>query len=287
MKKNEKIDQNCNAKMPAKIDAKISTLSIKPILVPRELIYGKYCNDNRRVSVYCYLYCNRTYVDEVINYNINYLLKWLKIRPDRNKGKTNDIYADTLKRLYINGYFESDNDDFNLSKKDILLKMNPNRFRPSNFGIIYSNELDMILNYKEYINDKSLIVRTSSSILLLLLSYIRSNLRINKYDTVDKLPECCFRYYITIANNLGITERMVSKHIKILNLLGIIEYKEVPRYQDSNGMWHTGLKVFANKYRYIKENNGYVIDVFYSGKAEIKRQIKIIMESINSKKTVT
>lgn len=71
------------------------------------------------------------------------------------------------------------------------------------FGIIYFDELEQILNFKEelkdvLVNDEEIdLSRMSSAYILLPLSYIRVNMNRNP----DK-PLCCYRLYQKITENI-------------------------------------------------------------------------------------
>ncbi len=250
--------------------------ALRPIFIPKELIYNKDMLD-RRIIIYCYLFCNKRYNDNTVLLNIDMLLNWSLLKHDRHKGGINEIYEKSLELFILNKYLYIK--DSSLKNKYVLFELNREKFIPSSFGLIYTNELNVILNYKNIINDKLITSRTTSAGLLLVLSYIRSNLRISGLNNVKTCPECCYRYYNTISNDLGLTEKMISKYVNILKLLKIIDYKEVPRYQSQDGTWHTDVKVFANYFRYVKTLDGYEIDTSYISCDEIDWQIKLLLKS--------
>ena len=61
----------------------------------------------------------------------------------------------------------------------------------------------------------------SSAYILLLLSYLRVNMNRN----TDK-PLCCYRLYQKITEDIGLSERYISRIIKILDVMDIIKYQE-------------------------------------------------------------
>ena len=116
----------------------------------------------------------------------------------------------------------------------------------------------------------------SSAYILLLLSYLRVNMNRNS----DK-PLCCYRLYQKISDDIGLSERYISRIVEILDVMNIIKYQEGKRkrYEKSNGEYGfiTSPKVFADCKRYIKDKNGNIIlDTEYDYKREIVKQIEIL-----------
>ena len=108
------------------------------------------------------------------------------------------------------------------------IQINTEKFDiPDNFGIIYFDELEKILNFKEElkgvkVDDEEIdLLRMSSAYILLLLSYLRVNMNRN----TDK-PLCCYRLYQKITEDIGLSERYISRIIKILDVMDIIKYQE-------------------------------------------------------------
>ena len=148
---------------------------------------------------------------------------------------------------------------------------------PDNFGIIYSDELEKILNFKEELKNKDIdLSRMSSAYILLLLSYFRVNMNRN-----PEKPLCCYRLYQKISDDIGLSERYISRIVEILDVMNIIKYQEGKRkrYEKSNGEYGfiTSPKVFADCKRYIKDKNGnIVLDTEYDYKREIVKQIEVL-----------
>ena len=158
------------------------------------------------------------------------------------------------------------------------IKLNIAKFdSPDSFGIIYFDELDKILNYKEELKDSHIdLSRMSSAYILLLLSYLRVNLNRN-----PEKPLCCYRLYQKITEDIGLSERYISRIVEILDVMYIIKYQEGKRkrYEKSNGEYGfiTSPKVFADVRRYIKDDNGNImLDDEYDYESEIAKQIEIL-----------
>ena len=89
-------------------------------------------------------------------------------------------------------------------------------------------------------------------------------------------PEFCYRHYNNIEVDIGLSSRYISKATKILNKMDIIEYRELPRYKDESGNWHTEVTLFVNKYKRI--DNGESIDTKYDFNQELQWGIEYIKE---------
>ena len=77
----------------------------------------------------------------------------------------------------------------------------------------------------------------------------------HKYDIEARRirsPEAYDCYYFEIAETLGLSTRIISKAIDILNHLGLIYFESLPRikYHDGNNeKWRTDHTVFCNMYK--------------------------------------
>ena len=156
---------------------------------------------------------------------------------------------------------------------------------PDNFGIIYFDELEKILNFKEElkgvrINDEEIdLTRMSSAYILLLLSYLRVNMNRN----LDK-PLCCYRLYQKITDDIGLSERYVSRIVEILDVMNIIKYQEGKRIrykkQEDKYGFLTTPKVFADYRHFVKDIKGnQIIDIDYDFRTEIQKQLDILEEN--------
>ena len=132
-------------------------------------------------------------------------------------------------------------------------------------------------NYKEELKDKDIdLSRMSSAYILLLLSYLRVNMN---RDTTK--PLCCYRLYQKISEDIGLSERYISRIVEILDVMNIIKYQEGKRtrYNRKDGTYGfiTAPKVFADYRKFIKdEHNNSKLDENYDYRAEIQKQIEIL-----------
>lgn len=260
------------------------------VKIPREIIYNKELGD-KRVIIFAYL-CSRRALDDTVAFSISELCYWSHLKPNYHDGKINHKYLEVLELLSHYGYFEYCPCFEKLAKEKknstdyYNIKINTEKFDiPDNFGIIYFDELEKILNFKEElrgvrIDDEEIdVTRMSSAYILLFLSYLRVNMNRNP----DK-PLCCYRLYQKITEDIGLSERYISRIVEILDVMNIIKHQEGKRIrykkeEDKYGFLTTP-KVFADYRHYTKdEKNNQVIDVNYDFKIEIQRQLKIMEAS--------
>ena len=252
------------------------------VKIPREIIYNKDIGD-KRVIIFSYL-CSRRALDDTVAFSISELCHWSHLKPNYHDGKINQKYLEVLELLSHQGYFAYCPDFQKLAKEKknstdyYNIKLNIEKFDiPDSFGIIYFNELERILNFKEELEDIDIdLSRMSSAYILLFLSYLRVNMNRN-----SEKPLGCYRLYQKISEDIGLSERYISRIVEILDVMNIIKYQEGKRkrYKKSNGEYGfiTSPKVFADYRRYIKDKNGnVVIDTEYDCKSEITKQIEIL-----------
>ena len=97
---------------------------------------------------------------------------------------------------------------------------------PDNFGIIYFDELEKILNFNEELrgvridDDEIDLTRMSPAYILLLLSYLRVNMNRNP----DK-PLCCYRLYQKKYRGYRIVRTL---HISDCRNIRCNEYSQIP-----------------------------------------------------------
>ena len=251
------------------------------VKIPREIIYDKSIG-NKRAIIFAYL-CSRRALDDTVAFSISELCHWSHMKPNYHDGKINQKYLDVLESLSHHDYFAS-HPDFQIIAKEkknstdyYKVRLNIEKFdMPDNFGIIYFDELKQILNFKEELQGADIeLSRMSSAYILLVLSYLRVNMNRNP----DK-PLCCYRLYQSISEDIGLSERYVSRIVEILDVMNIIKHQEGKRkrYLKSNGTYGfaTAPKIFSDYRRYTKDTNGNsVIDKSYDYQEEISKQLTI------------
>lgn len=256
------------------------------VKIPREIIYNKDIGD-KRVIIFSYL-CSRRALDDTVAFSISELCHWSHLKPNYHDGKINHKYLEVLEMVSHYGYFIDCPDFQKLAKEKknstdyYNIKLNIEKFDiPDGFGIVYFDELEKILNFKEELKDKNIdLSRMSSAYILLLLSYLRVNMNRNS----DK-PLCCYRLYQKITEDIGLSERYISRIVEILDMMDIIKYQEGKRSRYKKKMGEYGFitspKVFADYRKFIKDEHGNSkLDENYNYKVEIQKQIELLI--INS-----
>lgn len=250
------------------------------VKIPREIIYDKNLS-SKRVITFSYL-CARRSLDDTVAFSTTELCHWSKLKPNYRDGKINQKYYEVLLLLSHYGYFKSCPDferclmEKTNSVKYQQVQLNIEKFDiPDNFGIIYFDELDKILNFKEELQDEDVdLVRMSSAYILLLLSYIRVNL-----NRIEDKPLCCYRYFKTISEDTGLSESYIGRIIDILEALKIIKCQPMKRekyIKEGKEKYLTTPKVFADYRRFIHDEHGQRIDEKYNPCEEIRKQIKLL-----------
>lgn len=260
------------------------------VKIPREIIYDKDIS-NKRVIIFSYL-CSRRALDDTVAFSISELCHWSHLKPNYHDGKINYKYLEVLELLSHYGYFDYCPDFKKLAKEKknstnyYNIKINIEKFDiPDNFGIIYFDELEKILNFKEElkgvkVKDEEIdLTRMSSAYILLLLSYLRVNMNRN----ADK-PLCCYRLYQKVTEDIGLSERYISRIVEILDVMNIVKFQEGKRIrykkQEDKYGFLTTPKVFADYKHYIKDEKGnQVLDIDYDFRAEIEKQLEILEEN--------
>ena len=259
------------------------------VKIPREIIYNKELG-NKRVIIFSYL-CSRRALDDTVAFSISELCHWSHLKPNYHDGKINHKYLGVLELLSHYEYFKSYPDFEKLAKEKknstdyYNIQLNTEKCDiPDNFGIIYFDELVKILNFKEElkgvkVNDEEIdLLRMSSAYILLLLSYLRVNMNRNP----DK-PLCCYRLYKKITDDIGLSERYITRIVEMLDVMDIIKYQEGKRIrykkeEDKYGFLTTP-KIFADYRHFIKNENGnQIIDIDYNFRIEIQKQLEILEE---------
>ena len=254
------------------------------VKIPREIIYDKSLTD-KRVVIFSYL-CARRSLDDTVAFSTTELCHWSKMKPNYREGKINQKYYEVLLFLSHYGYFESCPDfEKNLkegtnSVKYQQVKLNISKFDiPDKFGIIYFDELNAILNFKEELKGMDVeTARMSSAYILLLLSYLRINM-----NRAEDKPLCCYRYFKTISEDIGLSERYIGRIVDVLEALKIIKSQPMKRQSYMKGekkKFVTTPKVFADYRHFVKDVNGnQSIDSKYNPDEEIHKQIRLLENS--------
>lgn len=94
-------------------------------------------------------------------------------------------------------------------------------------------------------------------------------------------PLCCYRLYQKITEDIGLSERYITRIVEMLDVMDIIKYQEGKRIrykkeEDKYGFLTTP-KVFADYKRFTKDEKGnQILDVNYNFVNEIQKQLEIL-----------
>lgn len=250
--------------------------------IPSSIILDKDADD-KRVSVFSFFSVRRG-LDNTVTFTVNGMAKWLGRKPDRHAGGTNDKLSTAVANMAENGYVLIDGKVGNSSEADatfncdVVARECDERY----FAVVYLDELRKILEYSSSGKDS---IKSVDS-LLLVFSYLRMKIpkrrnRLFAYEgdvsieeRMKRNPEAydCFCY--EIAEDVGLSDRTVSKAVKALEELGLICSEQLPRTSE-DGKWRTNRTIFCNCY---KRENGNLIaygsDYYAKEIANKKKKLK-------------
>ncbi|MCM1225208.1 MAG: hypothetical protein NC548_63230 [Lachnospiraceae bacterium] len=257
------------------------------VAVPENIICSNKHNlDVKRVSILAYLFA-KTGIDESLLLSLQDIHNWLGKKIDKHIGRstiTSEIkslleyyrsigileYSDSLLYTsYINAKFY----------KEKVFEFE-NKENNKRFAKIYIDELESVIQYRT--ENKN--AKFDNSVVLLIFSYLRMNTYQNNGLISDEdmsYPEAYNHYYKDIADELSISERMVSKAIDILEKQNLIyvENRSKVKYLDSKThkeKYFTPTSIFCNTYKRV-QIKGYTIQIaegeeYYA--AEVQKKIK-------------
>ena len=213
------------------------------VMVPRSLIYNIKLNEKRVLAYSSILF------SEWGGENIEELVSYSRFSTRRHFDGVVSQYQDLVHQFIEKNYFKKG--------KSHLIYVK----QPDSFGIIYYDEFQRILQAKDAGVQNG--QRINHSHILLLLSHIRLCM-----IRQPGKPLFYSNLLNRISNSTGLSVRSITKSLKILEELNIIHSEELPRYKDSDGQWHSNVKIFVN----IQDK-----DANYNWQDEVVRGIKYIM----------
>lgn len=271
---------------------KLDYVSGSYFAIPECFILNKELNE-KRISVFSYFSMRRG-IDYSLSFSINEIIRWMRKKPDRHANGINNKIIQVINYLANEDYLYLSEEvsnpasvidsQFNISKHMQII----NRDR---FATIYSDEVLKILGHTGQAKED---VYSNSDIVLMVFAYLRmriyrrrnqlfpeeinlDNKNDHQYDIDSrrlKSPEAYNCFYYNIADDLGISERAVSKAIDVLCELGLIYYEQLPRIKH-NGKWRTDHTIFCNAYKreesyLITSGSSYYLPEIESKKKKIK-----------------
>lgn len=229
--------------------------------------------DSKDISTFIFLRIGCG-LDNIIYFTLSdVLVKWNGFTPNRNPNGVNQKFMNALEKLKDKGYI------LNLSKVGTLISVELNyqkiydECRNYSFGVLYVDEVEKILDYKNFVGDKYLNI----PVLLNVFSVLRTNifrrpnrlreeeLYYNGEDSKEKdiqhrrelFPEAYNTKFVDISKETGIPSRTISKAISILEELGLFVTSRLKTVKFSDDEFHTQDIIIANAY---KREGVYLLD---------------------------
>lgn len=218
------------------------------VMIPYSLIYDQAMGNKRIIAYSSILFSGWT------GKNLEELVLYSHYSTCRDKSGTLNQFRDVVSQLREKGYLSD-----SMGGGIVYIKRN------ESFGVIYYSEFQRIMQEREYHLKYG--KRINHANLLLLLSHIRLHM-IRK----PNFPEYYSNLLIRISESIGISVRSISSGLKILKKLNIIHNEELPRYKDSDGRWHSNVRIFVNM-----EWQG-SSDILYDWQLEVSNGIRCILQ---------
>lgn len=237
----------------------LKKLEEKYIVIPLSLILNDEI-DARRVAVFSYLRC-RCGLDDIIGFSIPSIVKWCGGKPDKGAKGTNSKFLNVIDALSDIGYLTYlDEPSRTLHTEcefdsDIYYEE-----CQGGFATLYLDEINKILKYKKQNSKDSHLTNTT---ILLVFAYLRAKIHRRKNELKPELrseegikkrkqkyPEAYNELLMNIANEIGISEKTLTKAIDILEEdLGLIVTERAYRIKNGKGEFRTLHTIFANAYK--------------------------------------
>ena len=235
-------------------------LEIKYFAIPASIILNSNIND-KRVTIFSY-FSKRKDLENELLFSINHIVKWMGKQPNRHTNGINNKIIEIVSYLKDRGYLTF-SEELNDSLIDAIFNVSKVQQECDEdiFAIVYLDELKKILNYQSDIF-------SNTDIILLVFAYLRmkiyrrrNNLTLqeinvdnkndHKYDIESRRlisPDAYNCYYCEIAQELGLSNRIVSKAVEALKDLDLIYLEPLPRIKYDN-KWRTDHTIFCNTYK--------------------------------------
>lgn len=251
--------------------------------IPKEIIANGDSND-MLITAFMFFAVRRG-LDDKVMFNINWMVKWHGKNSDRHSRGINSKFVSAINRLCDLGYVSLEDGIENT--KMCIAEFNNKKVKDEcdedYFAIVYLDEYNKIMQYdtkSKYINN---------DVLLRVYAYLKMNIRnrSNRLSSEEacqdnpietrraKRPEAMNMFYRDEAEELGVSERVMSQAVKVLYELGLLYYEPLPRVK-VDGKWRTNHTLVCNMY---KRENGYMLsrgEDYYM--REISNKKKLLMK---------
>ena len=276
---------------------KLTGLASKYICIPASIIYDVDI-DIKRAAVFSYL-MKKKGLDNTIGLTIPLLVNWCGLKPDKRSNGVSQKFIDIINEFKDMGYLTYSDELTKTSHTEIEVDSDKiyELCQDETFSVLYLDEIEMIMNYRNE-DDKDRYF--NNTVLLLVFAYFRNmiyrrgnklkleeinidNMNNHEYDLEYRRghsPEAYYDTYNTIGERIGISARLISKAVSILEELGLLVTDEAYRVRNEDGEFRTQYTLFANAYK--REGEFLLADGDSYSRPEIERKAEIIKKS-NSK----
>lgn len=280
-----KIGDNRNSKLEF-IETQLEKSKESYITIPLSLISNDEI-DPRRVAVFSYLRCCCG-LDGICRFAIPSIVKWCGNKPDRSTNGINEKILNTIDDLNDMGYLTYLTKPSKSSYIECTFDFEKyNNEHTGGFATLYLDEINKILNYKKQNSKDSQLINTT---ILLVFAYLRAKIHRRKNELKPELrskegiekrkqkyPEAYNELLMNIADEIGISEKTLTKAIDVLEEdLGLIVTERAYRIKNNEGEFRTLHTIFANSYKREGKN------LLAIGEKYSREEIKIKVDNLRN-----
>lgn len=280
-----KIGDNRNSKLEF-IETQLEKSKESYITIPLSLISNDEI-DPRRVAVFSYLRCCCG-LDGICRFTIPSIVKWCGNKPDRSTNGINEKILNTIDDLNDMGYLTYLTKPSKSSYIECAFDFEKyNDEHTGGFATLYLDEINKILNYKKQNSKDSQLINTT---ILLVFAYLRAKIHRRKNELKPELrskegiekrkqkyPEAYNELLMNIADEIGISEKTLTKAIDVLEEdLGLIVTERAYRIKNNEGEFRTLHTIFANSYKREGKN------LLAIGEKYSREEIKIKVDNLRN-----
>lgn len=193
-------------------------------------------------------------IDGSAMFSLNHMVEWSGRKPDKHKGMVNDRMLKSILYLEEKGYLSMRGNPSHASFSEARFDKDAvsDECDESRYAVLYVDEVMKVLSSDS-------VSSSDKANSLLLLSYLRmtiprrlNTLFIEETDIEDRkkrYPEAYGMYFKDMSEELGISQKALSRMADHLKSLGLIYSESMPRTNIEGGGWMTGQTLFCNFYK--------------------------------------
>ena len=217
-------------------------------------------HDDKLINILAYLSINKN-MKNICGTSVEHIILACKMKPNANKGKSNDKVKQSIQYLIDNKYINLDIDITASKVKDCIM------FSPFNvkgeFSMLYEDDYNLIMNYKDN--------KVSNTKLLTLFAYINQSIhKPEKNNGGIGQARVAFCGYNNISERIGLGSNTITKYNEILEKeLNLITIFNAGRYIIKNKKIKKSIQL-SNVY--TLNRNGSMEEEFLQWKIDYKKQ---------------